>query len=263
MGIRAVLVGWAAKGVVYVALAWMVLQMAVGTAPQQATATGALQYIAGTAPGKLAMVLLGLGLLAYALGRILEVTVLAQPSVEASDKVIGVVLAVVYAGLAVTAFSIVGLAGGRSGGASSQQQGTAYLFGLPGGRWIVGLVGLAVAALGLHTIYKGVDKKFLGTLRTGEMSAKVHTWVVRIGAAAYAAKGVIFLLFAWFLVQAAITYNADQAANGLDDALRRVADAPWGTALLVAIAVGLFSYGLFCGFEARYRRVGVSATGTA
>ena len=190
---RTVLVGWAAKGVVYVAVAWIVLQMAWGTAPQQASATGALRYTAGTAPGKVAMVVLGLGLLAYAVGRVLEVTVLAQPSVEPSDKVIGVVLAVVYGGLAVTAFS----------------------------------------------------------------------WVVRIGAAAYAAKGVIFLLFAWFLVQAAITYKADQAASGLDDALRRVADASWGTALLVAIAVGLLSYGLFCEVEARYRRVRVSATGTA
>jgi len=45
--------------------------------------------------------------------------------------------------------------------------------------------------------------------------------------------------------------------------LRRVADASWGRAVLVAVAIGLLAYGAFCLVEARYRRVGSAAGGTA
>lgn len=124
-------------------------------------------------------------------------------------------------------------------------------------------MGLGVAALGLYTVYKGGTKQFENTLRTREMSPSVRTWSMRLGTLAYVVKGVIFLLFSWFLLQAALTYDANKAAQGLDAALRRVAEAGWGTALLTFVAAGLFAYGLFCGVEARYRRVGVSATGTA
>lgn len=90
---KIVLVGWAAKGVVYVALAYLVLQMAFGSAPQQATTTGALRYIAGTAPGRIALIVLGIGLVAFAIGRILEVTTLAGPGIDAKEKAKAVVLA--------------------------------------------------------------------------------------------------------------------------------------------------------------------------
>lgn len=268
---KAVLVGWAANGVVYLALGWLVLQLAVGTTPQQASTGGALEYLAGTVPGSVAMVVLGIGLLAYAIGRILEVTVLATPAIEATHRLQAAVLALVYTSLAISAFSIVGLvsrgsSGGGGAGASgsdpSAQQGAAILLDLPAGRWLVLVVGVAVAALGIYTVYRAIDKQFLGTLRTGEMSAAVRTWSTRLGVAAYATKGVVFVLVGWFLVQAAITYDAS-AARGLDGTLRAVAGAAWGKALLIAIAVGLAAYGLFCEVEARYRRVGVSATGMA
>ncbi len=262
----AVLAGWAAKGAVYLALAWLVLQMAFGAAPQQASTTGALEYIANTAPGSVALVILGIGLLAYAVGRILEVTVMAKPPIEASDKVKAILLALIYTSLAISAFSIVGLvsgggAGGGGSGQSTQQRTAAILLDLSGGQWLVGIVGTGVAALGLYTVYQGIEKRFLTTLRTSAMSPTMCTWSTRIGMVAYATKGIIFVLIGWFLVQAALTYDASEA-TGLDGALRNIADTSWGTAVLAAIAVGLLTYGLFCEIEARYRRVGVSATGT-
>ena len=52
---KVVLLGWAAKGVVYVALAYLVLQMAFGQASQDASTTGALRLIAQEAPGKIVL----------------------------------------------------------------------------------------------------------------------------------------------------------------------------------------------------------------
>ena len=259
-----VLAGWAAKGVVYVALAWLVLQLARGTASASADTTGALQLIDAGAGGSLALYVLAAGLVAYAVGRILEVTTLATSDMDAKEKVQAVVVSLVYLALAATAVTVAGRAGsggGGGGGGGGEQRGTAVLLDLPAGRILVGLLGLAGLALGAYSAFKGVTQAFLPTLRTGEMSPTVRTWSTRLGVAAYVTRGIIFGLLGWFLLQAAITYDANEAV-GLDGALRRVADAGWGRALLTAIAVGLLAYGLFCWLEARYRKVGVSAGGT-
>ncbi len=257
---KVVLVGWAAKGVVYLTLAYLVLQMALGSSSEKASTTGALQKIAQGPAGKVALVVLGVGLLAFAVGRVLEVTTLARPEVNGKDKVQAAILALVYASLAFTAFSIVARAGSGSGG-SSAQKGSNVLFGLPGGRYLVGLVGLIVIGVGVYGAMKGVKQDFLPTLRTGEMSAKVKKGVTRLGVAAFVTKGAILALVGYFFVQAAVTYDP-QKARGLDAALREVAQQPWGRVVLVIIAIGLLAYAVFSFVEARYRKVGSSASGT-
>ena len=262
---KVVLVGWAAKGVVYVAVAYLVLQMAFGRASQDASTTGALRLIAQSAPGKIVMILLGVGLLAFAVGRILEVTTLAGPQIDGKDKETAVVIAVIYTSLALTAFSIVGLAGsssGGGGGGSSEQQGSAFLLGLPAGRWIVGLVGLAIMAYGAKSAYDGVQQKFCGTLRMGEMSPGMRSGVEKLGTAAYVTKGAILALVGYFFLQSAITYDPDEA-KGLDAALQEIAGQTWGQVVLTLVAIGLLAYGVFAFVESRYRRVGSSASGTA
>lgn len=259
---KIVLVGWAAKGVVYVALAYLVLQMAFGSAPQQATTTGALQYIAGTTHGTITLILLGVGLIAFAIGRILEVTTLAGPGIEGKDKAVAVLLALIYASLALSAFTIAGMtgSGGGSGGGGSKQ-GSAFLLGLPGGRVIVAIVGLLVIAFGVYEAYKGVKKRFNGTLRTAEMSSSVRSATSRIGTAAYVTKGAIWALLGFFFLNSALTYNP-QKARGMDAALHQVARQSWGQVVLAFVAAGLLAYAVFAFIESRYRRVGSSATGT-
>jgi len=259
---KVVLVGWAAQGVVYATLAWLVLQMAFGSAPQQASTTGALEYLAGTLPGSVGLLVLAVGLLAFAVGRILEVTTLAGPQIDAKDHAKAVLTAVLYVALAGTALSIVGIVGSSSssGGGSSEKQGSSLLLGLPGGRVLVGIIGLAIIAAGLYGGYRGLQQRFLDTLRESEMSSGVHTAASAIGTAAYVTKGLILVALGWFFLSSAITYDPNQA-RGLDGALRSVEQASWGPAALAAIAVGLLSYGLFAFLEARYRKVGSSASG--
>jgi hypothetical protein len=260
---KVVLVGWAAKGVVYLTLAYLVLQMAFGSSSEEASTTGALQFIASQTPGKIALVVLGLGLLAYAVGRILEVTTLAGPGIETKDKVEAGVLAAIYTALAITAFGIVGIGGGGGGGGGGKEkQGSAFLLGLPGGRWIVGALGLAVIAFGAFQAYKGIQQKFLPTLRTGEMSSGLRAATTKIGTAAYVTKGLILALLGYFFISSAVKYDP-QEAKGLDAALQEVAQESWGTVVLALVALGLLAYAAFAFLESRYRRVGVSAAGTA
>lgn len=257
---KVVLLGWAAKGVVYVTLAYVVLQLAFGSSTQEANTTGALKSIAGTGPGKVAMVVLGLGLLAFAVGRILEVTTLARPQIDTKDKVQAVAHAVFYTSLALTAFRLVSQAG-SGGGAATEQKGSAFLLGLPAGRFLVGAIGLVVIAYGALQIYKGVKQKFLGTLETGRMSTALRQGTTKLGTFAYVIKGAIVMLLGYFFVQSAVKYDPSQA-RGLDAALGEVAQESWGPAVLTLVALGLLAYGTFAFVESRYRKVGSSASGT-
>jgi hypothetical protein len=65
---------------------------------------------------------------------------------------------------------------------------------------------------------------------------------------------VVFVLVGYFLVKAAVDYNA-KAAVSLDGALGKLAHAPLGPLALGLAAAGLTAFGLYSLADARYRKV--------
>ena len=61
-------------------------------------------------------------------------------------------------------------------------------------------------------------------------------------------------LIGFFLIRAAVNFNPDEA-QGLDGALRKVADTTIGATLVVAVGIGLLLYGTFCLLSAPRRRL--------
>jgi len=101
-----------------------------------------------------------------------------------------------------------------------------------------------------------VEQNVADALAVGEFEERA---VQVIGIAGLAARTVVFGLIGWFLVKAAIEYDPQEAV-GLDGALARLAEAPYGPVLLGFTAAGLIAYGLFCVAQARYRRVWAAGT---
>ena len=65
------------------------------------------------------------------------------------------------------------------------------------------------------------------------------------------AKGVAFAIVGGLFVYAAVTHDAKKS-GGLDVALHKVLQQPFGPFLLGLIAVGIGCYGLFCFARARH-----------
>jgi hypothetical protein len=65
---------------------------------------------------------------------------------------------------------------------------------------------------------------------------------------------VAFVIIGALVGVAALT-SQPARAEGLDAALKTLASQPFGPVLLVIVALGLASYGVFCFFDARYHRV--------
>jgi len=62
----------------------------------------------------------------------------------------------------------------------------------------------------------------------------------------------VFGIVGGFFIDAAVSYDPGKA-QGLDGALRSLARAPLGTALLLIVTVGLAAFGAYSLAEARWR----------
>jgi hypothetical protein len=89
------------------------------------------------------------------------------------------------------------------------------------------------------------------------MSDAEKTWATRIGRFGLAARGVVYNIIGFFLIQAARQSNSNQV-RGLEGALDLLAQQSYGRWLLGIVAIGLIAYGVYYIVQARYRRINVS-----
>ena len=248
--------GLAARGLLYVMVGALALQVAFGKTGQHADKQGALATLARQPLGKLLLVAVAVGFAGYAMWRFLDAvldtdgegTALTGVAKRAADFSRGLL----YASLFFTAVRL--MTGAHGEDRSNEADLTAKVMAAPLGRVAVGLVGLAVMGGGVYTGYRAASKKYRKKLRTGEMSRVLRRSVTAVASVGLAARMVVFLLIGTFLVKAAARYDPNEAV-GVDGALKRLADRPYGPWLLAVVAVGLFTYGLYSFVEARYRRL--------
>jgi hypothetical protein len=249
--------GMVARAVLIVLIGCLAVALALGAGGKATDSEGAMHTIAGTAWGTAVLVALAVGFGGYALWRFV-VAALGEKVEPNADDDVGVGKRLWYAArgcvYAFLAYSAVVLAlGGRSSRQSEQEQ-TAEVMSWPAGRWLVGLVGLALLGWAAGSFYSGATRRFEKDLKTGEMPAAARRWISRTGVVGYFARGVVYALVGLFVAKAALEYDP-QEAIGLDGALQRLADQPYGPALLALAAAGLIAYGLFYLARARYREV--------
>jgi hypothetical protein len=136
----------------------------------------------------------------------------------------------------------------KGGGTDST---TAKVMDWPGGQLIVGAVGLAIMAYGVSLVVRGWTEKFREHLDAQGQSGKDGSAYVKLGKAGYIAKGIAIVLVGGLFVYAAATHEAKKS-GGLDQALQTVLGYPFGQVLLIAIGLGIASYGVFCFARAKH-----------
>ena len=85
------------------------------------------------------------------------------------------------------------------------------------------------------------------------VSGAIRRVVERLGIVGHVARGAVFALVGVFLMKAAVEYDPEEA-EGLDGALARLVDQPYGEVLLGLAAAGLLAYAAYCVADARYHR---------
>lgn len=252
--------GFCARGVVYAIIGLLAAQIALsGNEHTEASKDGALREISERPMSGVLLTVLAVGLAGYALWRLSEALWgKRDEDDEAKRTAKRLGSAAKAAFYAVFLFSTVRFIArgpdGGSGGAEREQTLTARVLELPGGRFVVGLVGLLVMVGAAYSLYRAVAQKFEKRLDTSDMDPPLGTVVGALGTVGLAARGFVFGLAGYLALRAALDFDPDEAA-GLDGTLKELARQPYGPGLLLIAAVGLVAYGLYSFAEARYRQL--------
>jgi preprotein translocase subunit Sss1 len=250
--------GYVSKGVVYGIVGLLAAQAAFGNGGKTTDTQGALQTIVNQPFGKFLLALVAIGLIGYVIWRFVQA--IKDPENKGNDakglavRIGYAVNGLIYASLALSAVKIVMGTGGGKNSSDSTEDSTARLLSQPFGQWLVGTAGAFVIALGFYQFYQAFSGKFRKELNLTELSNTEAQWVMRIARFGLAARGIVFCITGWFLIEAARQSNAATAV-GLDEVLQTLAQQPYGAWLLGIVALGLVAYAIYTIIQARYRRL--------
>jgi hypothetical protein len=253
-------VGYAAKGVVYLIIGFLAAKLAIGQGGAATDQRGALHTIYDQPLGKFLLLVVAIGLFAFALWSFIQAIYDTEGKGSKAKGIMARIgyaaVGIAYAALAFGAFQIATSTGsGGNSSSTSTQDATAKLLQLPFGVPLVVIVGLVVLGVAFYLFTTAYKAKFQNTLNLATLSAQVKKAIIFLGRLGYGALGVVFTLIGFFMIVAALQFNPQQA-KGLDTALSELLHLPFGPVLLGIVALGLIAYGVYSFVEARYRRLG-------
>ena len=235
-------VGFAARGLLYLVIAYLVVHSGRAEDP-----SGALRVLAEGA-GRWLLILVTLGLLAYGLWRLSDAALNIEGHEQGKKGLVKRLGAgasgVVHLFLAWQAVRLIQGAAGSSGGGSGAEEGAQTALSLPGGQLMLMIAGLVLIGTGLFQFVKAYKFSFCDNL---DRRVADEPWVRWTGRGGYAARGLVFLITGYFLAQAGLQEQAGEA-GGMAEALAWLT-SPWD----IIVALGLALFGIFSLIEARYR----------
>jgi hypothetical protein len=248
--------GLIARGVMYVIIGWIAIQIAFGHSGHQADQSGATRLVASTPVGTAALWLLVAGFAGLTLWRLSE-AVYGGPGPDGrkvSTRAAAAFRVAVYGFLA---FSLLKFALGLGAPPSSDKASrdlTSAAMSHPGGVAVVSLAGVALIAGGVFLAYQAWQKEFLEDLRLAEMTPRTRRVVGVLGRVGGIARGTVFAAIGGFLFFA-VVHSSPGQAKGIDATLRTLAATPVGPWLLAVVALGLVMFGAYSIADSRWRQL--------
>jgi hypothetical protein len=247
-------VGMVARAAFYLLLAGLVVRVALegGAHGKQANANGALSVVAADPVGMAAIAAAALGF--FVLGAVRVAGAVRDRSAERSDRLVTAGKGLLYAAASWVPVSFL-LGSRQTGSEQAQHEETARLLTWPGGRWLLGAIGLGILAACGWQMRSALRRDFTDGLDLRRAPAWVCRLVAVAGSVGLVARALVLGPVGALLVVVAVQADS-RHAKGPDAELALLArQGWWGPALLAAVALGLAVFAAYAGLEARYRRI--------
>jgi hypothetical protein len=238
--------GYVVRGALYAVMGLLALRIVLSVAGGATTdLTGSLVVLVSNPSGKLVLIIVAVGLSAYSLWGFTRA--IYDPLHRGSDasgylaRLGFVTSALSYA--AIVLFAVQLLAGSGATTNDGTQKTIAAVLTHPAGGALTILIGLVVIGVALGQFLEAYRATFARDLKGAEMSATARDIAVKLGRFGMFARGVIFLVIGWFVVQAGIHHDPAQT-QGFSGAFVFLLAQPFGRILLGIVALGFVALGL-------------------
>ena len=249
--------GYVVRGALYAVMGLLALGFALGVGGGQTTdLSGSLVFLISNPLGKLVLVVVAVGLGAYAVWGFTRA--IYDPLHRGRDaggyaaRLGFVSSAISYAAIVFFALQI--LVGSGGGAGDSTQKSIAAILTHPGGGPLTIVIGLVAILIGLGQFLEAYRATFKEDLKGAEMTTSERDIAIKLGRFGMLARGVIFLIIGWFLVQAGLHHDAGQV-QGFGGAFLFLLGQPFGRVVLAIVALGFVALGLHSFACARWIRL--------
>jgi uncharacterized protein DUF1206 len=249
--------GYLVRGALYAVMGLLALKIVLSVSGGQATdLTGSLVVLVSNPFGKLVLIIAAVGLAAYSLWGFTRA--IYDPLHRGSDasgymaRLGFVSSALSYA--AIVYFAVQLLAGSGATTNDGTKNTIASVLTHPAGGALTILIGLVVMGVGVGQFMEAYRATFARDLKGTEMSPRTRDIAVKLGRFGMFARGVIFLIIGWFVVQAGIHHDPSQT-QGFSGAFVFLLAQPFGRILLGIVALGFVALGLHSFACARWIRL--------
>jgi hypothetical protein len=250
--------GFLVKGVLYLVVGALALQVATRLGGRVTGTRGALTTVLAQPYGRTMLLVAAIGLLGYAAWRLLQG--LFDPDRLGRDwrglaiRVSFVTRAVVHAVLGLQALRLYRGLSASSG--TSERELAAETFEWPFGDWVVVLAGLGLIGFAVQQVYAAITCRLERDLDVAEMRREAGEWAVGLSRFGVAARAIVFALLGWAIVVAGWFRDASEVGTTASS-LRTLAAQPGGLGrwLLGVTAAGFVAYGFYQIIHARYLHI--------
>lgn len=246
--------GYAAKGIVYILLGVLAFMAAfeIGRSASEASRGSVFRMVRDAPAGAVLMGVLALGLVCYALWRMVQAFAPKYGHENSGKKRAMYFLSgLAYAAVAFAAIKMA-LWNEESSG-NGQQELAANLLARKGGQWLTGLAALIMLGTGIYQIYYGWSEKYRKHVQESNIQSQYAHLLMRSGKWGYMARGLVWIVISFLLFRAALHARASEAGDTAD-AFRFLEASPFGSFLLGAVGLGLVAFGIFSWIRAAYEK---------
>lgn len=255
-------IGFFTKGMVYLIVGVLTFMAAFNWGGRISSSNNVVRFLMELPLGMVLVGTTSLGLTAYSLWRFYQIVLVQKEEQDKKLKGIFKMLRYLYSGLfyLTIAYSfakpLISALQGKREDPGQDQNGDekAALWELLNHEWgKVLLWGLAllIAGQAIQQFYISYKAKFMKKIDNYPHVKNEYDFIRKAGRFGYVARGVVFGILAFFVVQVIVSHNAN-AYQGTRGALEYLLSFTYGTFLLGIVALGLAGYGIFHIMVARH-----------
>ncbi|NJC27149.1 hypothetical protein GGR27_002662 [Lewinella antarctica] len=247
-------VGSAAKGLVYLLMGLFCLGTVFGISTSTGGPKETITWLGQNPFGQLIYLVLGLGILAYALWRLYEA--LIDPHGRGTSygalfyRLNCIIVGGAYAALAFYAFRR--LFRGYGGG-DAREDAIQILLGFPYGQEITYVIAAFVVFAGISALYTGFSEQHMRDVDKWALTQVQEKWFRRVGLVGLGGVAAVYFIMAYSLYEAAKLYRGDKF-KGVGESLSYLEGWGWGLVMMLITGVGLVAYGVFMFIRSYYER---------